>query len=122
MGYSGKDKRKRMEEAAKKIKESQQKIEEAAKPANTQVREGKHSLAGTRYLKGEEVRSFIPPKKKPKTTPETTQQKEARTRVPSTTSSKPLSQDEWHAKYRGGRVSQSSLQAYRGYLRGFGRK
>ena len=39
---------------------------------------------------------------------------------PSTSgSSTPLSSKEWHAKYKGGNVTQSSLRAYRGYLRGF---
>ena len=36
-------------------------------------------------------------------------------------SSTPLSSKEWHAKYKGGNVTQSSLRAYRGYLRNFGK-
>ena len=43
-------------------------------------------------------------------------------RPSSSGSSTPLSSKEWHAKYKGGNVTQASLRAYRGYLRGFGRK
>jgi hypothetical protein len=53
--------------------------------------------------------------------PETKQQKEQRTRIPSSTESKPLSSKEWHAKYKGGNVTQVSLRQYSGYLRNFGK-
>ena len=123
MGYSGKDKnkRKKMEAAAKKIREAHEKMKETATIKNTKKREGRHSLAGTRHLRGEDVRSFIPKRKpKPEPKPETNAQKEARGRMPSSSGSgRMLSSTEWHAKYRNGNVSQSSLAAYRGYKRGF---
>jgi hypothetical protein len=76
--------RRKMEEAARKLKENQQKIEEAATIKNTKVREGKHSLAGTRFLKGEDVRSFKPVRKpKPAPKPETKEEKERRGYIPS---------------------------------------
>ena len=124
MGYSGKDKNKRskMEAAAKKIREAHEKMKETATIKNTKKREGRHSLAGTRHLRGEDVRSFIPKRKpKPEPKPETKAEKEARGRMPSSSGgSKPLSSTEW-LKREGRTASQSSLRAYRGYKRNFGK-
>jgi len=117
----GLTKKARMLRAAKKIREAQQKVEEAATIKNTKVREGKHSLAGTRFLKGEDVRSFRPVRKsKPAQKPETTQEKERRTYISSAGSSTPLSFVEWTKKYGYGKTP-ATLKMHRAYVKNFGK-
>jgi hypothetical protein len=91
-------------------------------------RQGKHSPAGTEYLRyGDKGFEELSKSRQQKIRLE----KEVAamdSKVPkpisvgklsSAGSSTPLSSKEWHAKHKGGRVSQSSLREYRGYLRGF---
>ena len=93
-------------------------------------RESKHSPEGEKYRQlgekeyerqhGEKLKKIRRQKRIDALgRPETKAQKEARTRMPSS-GSKPLSSTEW-LKREGRTASQSSLRAYRGYKRNFGK-